>query len=57
MNLSPDTYTVSVNLMGFSTLERTGIAIRAGDRVSLGSLTIGVGSLSETVLVPGEARR
>ena len=42
-------------MTGFTTLKRTGIAIRAGDRVSPGSLTIGVGSLSETVLVAGEA--
>lgn len=55
VNLSPDTYTVSVTLTGFTSLKRTGITIRAGDRISLGALALAVGSLSETVMVAGEA--
>jgi hypothetical protein len=55
VNLSPDTYTVTVTLTGFTSLKRTGITIRAGEGISLGALALAVGSLSETVLVAGEA--
>jgi len=50
-----DTYTVKVALSGFKTLERPGLVVHAGDRVSLGTMAIEVGALEETVTVAGEA--
>ena len=40
---------------GFKTLKRSGIAVSAGDRVGVGTLTIEVGGLTETVSVKAEA--
>ncbi len=49
-----DTYTVKITLSGFKTLERPGIVVHAGDKISLGTMTIEVGALEETVTVAGE---
>src|SRR5262245_50790988 len=54
-NVPPDTYTIQVTMQGFKTLKRSGIAVSAGDRVGIGSLTIDLGGLSETVTVQSEA--
>jgi opacity protein-like surface antigen len=54
-NVPPGTYSVEVTHPGFKTLKRTGIPVAPGDRVSLGSLTIEVGTLSESVTVTAEA--
>ncbi len=51
----PDTYTVRVTVDGFKTLERKAIAVSPGDRVGVGTMTIELGALSETVTVTGEA--
>ena len=40
---------------GFKTLKRSGIAVSAGDRVGLGTLTIEIGGLTESVSVQAEA--
>ena len=40
---------------GFKTLERRDVPVSAGDRVALGTMTIELGALSETVMVSGEA--
>ena len=40
---------------GFKTTERKGVAISLGERVAVGTVTIEVGTLAETVLVTGEA--
>jgi len=53
--VAPDTYDVVVTLEGFKTLKRGPIVVSAGDRVGIGSLTIEVGVLSETVQVTGES--
>jgi hypothetical protein len=50
-NLAPDTYTVDVSLEGFKSLKRTGVAVSGGDRLALGTLTLEVGSLAETITV------
>src|SRR5205085_7914088 len=50
-----DTYTAKVTLSGFKTLERPAIGVHAGDKISLGTMTIDVGTLQETVIVAGEA--
>ena len=54
-NVSSDTYKVEVVLDGFRTLERPGVAVSGGDRVSLGELALSVGGTTETVVVTSEA--
>src|SRR6478672_10798054 len=54
-SLNPDTYTVEVALEGFRTFERKGIVVTGGDRISLGAVTLTVGTASETVTVAGES--
>jgi hypothetical protein len=54
-NVTADTYTVEVTMNGFKTLKRSGVAVSAGDRASLGTLTIEVGALDQTVEVTAEA--
>jgi len=55
VDVTQDTYAVKVTMDGFKTLERRDIPVSAGDRVALGTLTIELGALSETVVVSGEA--
>ena len=54
-SMLPDTYTVRVSVDGFKTLERRNIAVSPGDRVGVGTMTIELGALSETITVTGEA--
>lgn len=54
-NIPTGTYTLRVTMDGFKTLNRKGIAVSAGDRVGLGSLTIELGALTEAVTVTAEA--
>ena len=54
-NMPADTYTIRVTMDGFKTTERKGVAVSLGERVAVGSVTIEVGTLAETVLVTGEA--
>ena len=54
-NVTADTYTVRVALEGFKTLERQNIAVSPGDRVTVGTLTLEVGGMAETVTVSTEA--
>ena len=54
--VQPDTYTVKVTLAGFKTHERPGVVVHAGDKIALGTMTIGVGAIEETVTVAGETR-
>ena len=53
-NLQPGTYTVKVEMPSFRTLERKNVVLSAGERLSVGTLTLDIGSLGETVVV--EAR-
>ncbi|HEY7497453.1 MAG TPA: carboxypeptidase-like regulatory domain-containing protein [Vicinamibacterales bacterium] len=55
VNVAPDTYTIQVTLQGFKTLKRNGVPVSAGDRYAIGSLTLEVGGLTDTVQVTGEA--
>ena len=55
VNVAQDTYTVKVTMDGFKSLERHDVPVSPGDRVALGTLSIELGSLSETVMVSGEA--
>jgi len=54
-NVTADTYVVQVTLDGFKTLKRSGIKVSPGDRMVMGTLTIEVGALAETVLVTAES--
>ena len=47
----PDTYIVTATLEGFKTLEQTNLVVSANDRLSAGTLTLEVGSLSESISV------
>jgi hypothetical protein len=53
-NLQPASYTVRVALESFRTHERKNVILSAGERLSLGSISLEVGALGETVVV--EAR-
>jgi hypothetical protein len=55
VNVAQDTYTVKVTMDGFKTLERHDVPVSPGDRVALGTLSIELGALSETVMVTGDA--
>ena len=50
-NVKPDRYTLQVTMEGFKTLKKEGIVVSAGDRTILGSMTIEVGGLTDTVQV------
>jgi hypothetical protein len=50
-SLAPGTYTVRVELEGFSAFERKGVVVSSSDRVSVGSLRLAVGGLKDTVTV------
>jgi hypothetical protein len=54
-NVAADTYSIKVTMTGFKTLERPNVAVSPGDRVTIGTLTIELGALNETVIVSGEA--
>ena len=54
-NIPSDTYTVRVTMEGFKRLDRQGIVISAGTRVTIPMLVIELGALNETVVVTGEA--
>ena len=55
VNVPPDTYSIQISMQGFKPLKRSGIAVSAGDRVGIGTLTIEVGGLTESVTVASEA--
>jgi Carboxypeptidase regulatory-like domain len=50
-NLQPATYTVRVEMQGFRTIERTSNVLTAAERLSLGTLSLEVGAVGETVVV------
>jgi hypothetical protein len=53
-NLATGIYTVRVEMSLFKTLNRPGVVVSAGSRVSAGTLVIQVGGASEQVTVTGE---
>ena len=53
--LPPGTYTLSIEATGFKKMQRSGIALVANDKLTLGDLVLEVGATSETVTVTGEA--
>jgi carboxypeptidase family protein len=54
-NAPPDTYLVRVTTDGFKTVERSGITVSPGDRVTVPTLILEIGGLQETVTVAGES--
>ena len=54
-NIPGDTYTVTVTMSGFKTVERAGIAAVPGDRIAIPPMTLELGNLNETVQVSAEA--
>jgi hypothetical protein len=55
VNIPGDSYTVRVTMDGFKTSERKAVNASPGDRVAIGTMTIELGVLNETVTVTGEA--
>ena len=51
----PGTYKMLIEASGFKKLERTGIALVANDKLTLGDLALQVGAASETVTITAEA--
>ncbi len=51
----PGTYTMTIEATGFKKLERTGLLLVANDKLTLGDITLDVGTASETVTVTAEA--
>ena len=54
--VSPGTYTVKVEKVGFKTYERTGIVLAANDRVALGNIALAVGQVTEKVEVTAQGQ-
>lgn len=54
-NTTADNYTVEVTMQGFRTLTRAGVAVSAGERVSVPVLTLEPGGAQETVTVIAES--
>src|SRR4029078_2144412 len=50
-NLQPASYTVRVEMQGFRTIERKANVLTAAERLSLGTLSLEVGAIGETVVV------
>src|SRR4029450_1762156 len=50
-NLQPARYTVRVELASFRTYERKSVVLSSSERVSVGTITLEVGGLGETVTV------
>ncbi|PYR91413.1 MAG: hypothetical protein DMF84_17400 [Acidobacteria bacterium] len=50
-NLAPGTYTVRVEMQNFRTAERTHNVLTAAERLPIGTVTLPVGGLGETVVV------
>jgi hypothetical protein len=53
-NINAGTYTIRVTMDGFKAVERPGIVVSPGDRLTVPALTIEVGALAETVTVQAE---
>ena len=51
--IRPDTYTLKVSLEGFQSVQRTPVVVSANDRLDVGTFTLQVGSLTESVTVTG----
>jgi hypothetical protein len=55
VNVPADRYTLQVSMSGFKTTKRSGVSVSPGDRLSVGSVAIEVGGLTDTVVVKAES--
>ena len=53
--VEPGEYRLSVASAGFKTIERERLTLSSGERLAVGELRLEVGSITETVMVKGEA--
>ena len=51
LNLLPDTYRVKVTIDGFKSYEGENVVLNANDRLTVGVITLELGTMSETVVV------
>lgn len=51
----PGVYTLGIEAPGFKTYERSGITLNANDKLALGEIRIDIGSLTEKIVVRGDA--
>src|SRR5262245_59157216 len=54
-NVTVDTYTVQVTMVGFRTLSRQGVRVSGGDRVLVEAIVLQVGGTTENVTVTAES--
>ncbi len=55
VNVPPDKYTLAVSMQGFKPAKQSGISVSPGDRLSIGTFTVEVGGLTDSVTVKAEA--
>jgi Carboxypeptidase regulatory-like domain len=55
-NVPPDRYTIQITMDGFKTHRRDGVTVSAGDRLAVGTLSLELGGMAETVQVTSEAQ-
>ena len=51
LNLLPDTYSLKIAMDGFKTIERDEVVLNAADRLSVGSIVLELGAMTETISV------
>ena len=51
LNLLPDTYNLKVTMDSFKTVEQSNVVVNANDRLSVGIITLELGTVAETVTV------
>src|SRR5262245_8871548 len=51
LNLLPDTYSLKVTMDSFKTVEQSNVVVNANDRLSVGTITLELGTVAETVTV------
>src|SRR5262249_26378147 len=55
VNVPPDKYTIAVSMQGFKPAKQSGVSVSPGDRLSIGTFTIEVGGITDTVVVKAES--
>ena len=55
VNVPPDRYTILVSMQGFKPAKQPGISVSPGDRLSIGTFTIEIGGVTDTVVVKAES--
>src|SRR5262249_43520706 len=55
VNVPPDKYTIAVSMQGFKPAKQSGVSVSPGDRLSIGTFTIEIGGITDTVVVKAES--